>query len=64
MCVLQIRSSQNKHRITLIKAKLAATTTNKQNIRKEILDFKGKEIVTRKMVKSNARLLKEFSKSE
>lgn len=58
MCVLQIRSSQNKHRITLIKAKLAATATNKQNIRKGILDFKGKEIVTRKMVKSNARTTK------
>lgn len=54
MCVLQIRSSQNKHRKTIKKAKLAEIATNKQNIGKVVLDFKGKEIVTRKMVMSNA----------
>lgn len=38
----------------LKKAKLAEIATNKQNIGKVVLDFKGKEIVTRKMVMSNA----------
>lgn len=42
----------------LKKAKLAEIATNKQNIGKVVLDFKGKEIVTRKMVMSNANTIK------